>query len=122
MANELKNRIMKRVYGIWLVRRIAPKLALVSALIVVSYRVVADSFFVSQIAANFLSAAGSGLTNVPRFIASALNHADPIALIVISAAGVVSFMLAVSMFRSIRIFVNNRSYFSSNFGYKRELG
>jgi hypothetical protein len=119
MNNELKNRIMRRVYGIWFIRRVAPSLVSMGALVFVGLRVMAQSFFVAKIAENFVNVAGASLAGIPQFIASALNSAEPSALIVIAFSGIVSFVLAVKLLRSIRALVSNRGYFSSNFKYSQ---
>jgi len=119
MTSQLKNRIMRRVYAVWFVRKIVPRLAMVSLFGFVAYRVTADSFFVAKVVSNFLAVASSSIWSIPRFIASALNSAEPAALVMISITGMISFYLVIQLLRSIRTLMKNPSYFSSNVGYSR---
>lgn len=102
IEQRLKNRIMRRVYGIWFVRRGAPMLAGSALFMTAALKLTAERFFVAQIWRNFESVAASDIMGLPRFIASALNHAEPSLLIFISLAGVAGFALAVKLLRSIR--------------------
>jgi len=73
-----------------------------SLFITVALKLTAERFFVAQIWKNFEFVATSNLMGLPRFIASALNNAEPMLLIFISATGIVGFVLAVKLLRSIR--------------------
>lgn len=102
VEQKLKNRIMRRIYGIWFLRRGIPMLAGSAVLITIALKATAERFFVAQIWKNLEFAAKSNIMGLPRFIASALNSAEPELLLFISAAGVTGFMLAVKLLRSIR--------------------
>ena len=99
---RIKNRIMRRVYGIWFVRRVAPMGFASAFFINLALKEAAGQFFVAQIVSNFLTVAGANLWGIPRFIASALNSAEPSVLVLISATGMVGFTLAVKLWRSIK--------------------
>jgi len=96
---------MRRVYMIWGVRYVAPRLLMSVGLFWVAFKVTAQSFFVSKVVSNFLSVAFSNVWAGPQFIASALNSAQPQVLILISACGIAGFFLAVKLFRNIRSIV-----------------
>ncbi|HEY4521979.1 MAG TPA: hypothetical protein VJH05_02465 [Candidatus Paceibacterota bacterium] len=108
MTNITK-KIMRRVYVIWGVRYVLPRLAVSIGLFWVAFRVTAQSFFVSKIFINFISVAFSSVWAVPQFITSALNSAQPQVLVLISATGISGFFLAVKLLRSIRSIVANGS-------------
>lgn len=102
MNNELKTRIMRRIYAIWFVRRGLPMVAGSAASFYVALRVTAERFFVTQIVSNFVVATHSGFLGISNFVVSALNSVEPSLLILISMAGIISFALAVKLLRSIR--------------------
>ena len=101
----LKNKIMRRIYGIWFVRSIVPKFAGATAFLWIGARIVADNFFVGKVIANFLNVAGSNMLAVPGFIGSALNHAAPSTLFLVSACGLAGFALSVKLLRTVRSLV-----------------
>jgi len=90
MENKLKKRIMKRVYAIWFLRKIAPALFLyVPFLLFVALREISNEFFVTRIIDNFLvSVHNSGVVGVARFAFSALVNTPVLsALIIIASMG-----------------------------------
>ncbi len=105
----LKNKIMRRIYGIWFVRSIVPKFVGAAAFLWIGARIVADNFFVGKVIANLLNVAGSNMLAVPQFIGSALNHAAPSTLFLAAASGLAGFALAVKLLRAVRSFVAARS-------------
>ena len=109
MQNKLKTRIMRRVYGIWLVRTALPMLAGSALFITAALRLAAERFFVAAIEQNLLFVINNNFMGLPRYIASALNHAEPSLLILISGAGIAGFALAVKLLRSIRSIVASGS-------------
>ncbi len=108
IEQQLKSRIMKRVYGVWAVRFALPRLAGSVALLLLALRVTADRFFVARIMQNFDRVAASNVWAIPQFIASALNHAQPTVLVLIAAAGIGGFALAVNLFRNVRNVLRSR--------------
>lgn len=90
---------------IWGFRYVAPRLILSVALFWTAFKVTAQSFFVSKIVSNFMAVVFSNVWAGPRFIASALNSAEPQVLTLISACGIAGFFLAVKLFRNIRSIV-----------------
>lgn len=103
---------MKRVYGIWFVRQALPMLAGGSLFITVALKVAADRFFVAQIWRNFENIASSNVMGLPRYIASAMNHAEPALLLFISFAGVAGLAIVIKLLRSIRSIMSS----SANLG------
>jgi len=87
---------------IWGVRYVAPRLLLSVGFFWTAFKITAQSFFVSKILSNFMAVAFSSVWATPKFIASALNSAEPQVLVLISACGIAGFFLAVKLFRSIR--------------------
>src|SRR3989344_1412058 len=110
MANELKTRIMRRIYTIWFVRRGLPMIAGSAASFYLVLRVTAERFFIAQIFSNFAVATHSGFLGISKFIISALNSVEPSVLILISMAGIISFGLAVKLLRSIRAITYSKNY------------
>ena len=109
----LTKKIMRRVYMIWGIRYVIPRLVGVLGLFGVAFKITAESFFVSKIFSNFLAVAFSGVEGAPLFLASALNSAEPQVLILISAAGISGFFLAIKLLRSIRNIIATNGNFSA---------
>ena len=108
MNNQLKSRIMRRVYAIWFVRRIAPSaISLIFFAYLVFYEI-AQSFFVAQIVLNFLMVA-SNIWSVPGFIGVAVMHARPETLFIIAFAILATFVVSVKLLRNIRMIVAQRN-------------
>ena len=95
---------------IWGVRYVLPRLALSIGLFWVAFRITAQSFFVSKILSNFMAVAFGSVWAAPQFIMSALNGAEPQVLVLISAAGISGFFLAVKLLRSVRSIVANGTF------------
>lgn len=102
MAAGLKNRIMRRVYAIWFVRRVLPTGFASAFFMNLALKEMAERFFVSQIFANFYAVARANIWAAPNFIASAFNNVEPSVLVLISIAGLLGFTLAVELWRSVR--------------------
>lgn len=107
MANDLKKRIMKRVYGIWFVKRVIPTAGGSALFMGIALKETAQRFFVAKIVSNFMAVAGSNAWAIPNFIASALNKLSPSVLVLTAGAGLVGFALAVKLLRSIRVMLQN---------------
>ena len=106
--NNLKNRIMKRVYAVWFSKKVAPALFLyVPFLLFVALREVAREFFVLKIVDNFLSAVhGSGFSGVVKFVLSATANTPVLpALIILSSLGLCGWLLLrlVKNFKQLRL-------------------
>lgn len=106
--NDLKNRIMKRVYAIWFSKKVAPALFLYAPfLLFVALREVAREFFVLRILDNFLSALhGNGFSGASKFVFSALMNTPVLpALIILSSLGLCGWILLrlVKNFRQLRL-------------------
>lgn len=106
---NLTKQVMRRIYVIWGVRYVLPRLALSIGLFWTAFKVTANSFFVSQILSNFLGVAFSSVWAAPQFATSALASAEPQVLILISATGISGFFLAVKLLRSVRSILANGS-------------
>ena len=76
---------------IWGVRYVAPRLLLSVGFFWTAFKITAQSFFVSKILSNFMAVAFSSVWATPKFIASALNSAEPQVLVLISACGIAGF-------------------------------
>ena len=107
MNNQLKSRIMRRVYGIWFVRRFAPTAASLGFFSYLTLHEIADKFFVSQIYANFLAVA-QNMWAIPGFIGAAVTHAQPQTLFIIAFSILAVFVLSVKLLRTIRVIVAQR--------------
>jgi len=103
---------MRRVYGIWFVRVIAPRLLGATAFLWIAARITADNFFVAKVIANFLNVAQSNMLALPQFFASALNHASLSTVFLISACGLAGFALSVKFLRAMRSFVRSHGALS----------
>lgn len=101
MKNELKSRIMRRVYAIWFVRRIVPPVLSISFFCYLALHETAQGFFVAQIISNFLMVA-SNAWSIPGFIGAAMMHARPETLFIISFSILATFVLSVKLLRNIR--------------------
>lgn len=115
MSNDLKSRIMRRVYGIWFLRRGLPLVFGSAVSLIVFQKAVADRFFVAQIFRNFEFVLRSNIWGLPRYIESALNSVEPSVLILISIAGLSGFALAVKLLRSVRAIVWGQGMAASYF-------
>ena len=107
MANDLKKRIMRRVYGIWFVKRVIPTAGGSALFVGIALKETAQRFFVAQIASNFMAVASSNAWAIPSFIASAMNKLEPSVLVLTAGAGLAGFALAVKLLRSIRVMAQN---------------
>lgn len=106
----LTKKIMRRVYIIWGVRYVAPRLLVSVGLFWAAFRITASSFFVSKIFSNFMAVAFSSVWAAPQFITSALNSAEPQVLVLISACGITAFFLAVKLLRSTRSIIASDNF------------
>jgi len=96
MSEELKKRIMRRVYAIWFVKRVAPAVFIyMPFLLFVALKETAGEFFVSKILDNFLIVVHNhGLTGVFKFIISAFGNAPALPLfIILVSAGIFVYIL-----------------------------
>ncbi|MBU1178731.1 hypothetical protein KKB69_00065 [Patescibacteria group bacterium] len=112
MENELKKRIMKRIYAVWFFRKIAPAVFLyMPFLAVVALRETANEFFVAKIIDNFLLAVhNSGFFGAAGFVWSAVANTPVLpSLIIVVSLGL--FVLFFSrLFKSFRSVSLVRSY------------
>ncbi len=102
MANYLKRRIMRRVYGIWFVRRALPVGMCSVASVYLALMVTAERFFVAEIMRSFRVVVENNIWGLPKYIEAALNNTQPHVLILISMAGLIGFILAIKLLRSVR--------------------
>ena len=108
MNNQLKSKIMRRVYAIWFVRRIAPPAISLGFFGYLAIRETAQSFFVAKIISNFLTVA-TNVWAIPGFVGSALNHAEPQILFVVAFSILATFVLAVKLLQNIRVIMMRRN-------------
>ena len=94
--NDLKKRIMKRVYGIWFARRVAPAVFLyMPFLLIVALRETANEFFVARIVDNMINAVhGSGFSGLVNFTSSAATNIPVIPMmIILGSVGLFAYIL-----------------------------
>lgn len=115
MNNDLKKRIMRRVYAIWFVKQVLP-IGLVSlGSLYLALRLTADRFFVAEIMRSFSYVLQYNIWGLPGYIEAALNSVEPSVLLLISIAGIVSFGLAVKLLRSVRAVIGGAPMASPNY-------
>jgi len=104
MNNQLKKRIMKRVYIIWFFRKIAPAVFLyMPFLAFVALRETAREFFVIKIIENFLRAVHeSGLNGALNFVFSAFNETPVLPTVVIIASLALFVFILRKLFRNFK--------------------
>lgn len=74
---KLTRRIMRRVYGIWFLRQVAPILVGMPVLLAFAFWEIARTFFVAKIVENFTNSLYSGnILTITNFIGSALYNAS----------------------------------------------
>jgi hypothetical protein len=99
--STLKQKVMRRIYGIWFVRRGAPMLAVAGFFLFLALRETARSFFVAKIVENFIISA-QNISNIPSFILSAIAHAPASALVMVMFSTVISLVLGWRFIRSLK--------------------
>lgn len=99
---NLRERIMRRVYAIWFVRRALPRLGGAAIGLFVAYRVTASSFFVAKVIENFFAVSAVNTWATPRFVFAALLNADPRAVLVIAFSCIAAILLSFKLFSDIR--------------------
>ena len=109
-TDNLKKRIMRRVYAIWVVRRVVPLGATTGFFAYLAFQQTATNFFVAKIVSNFFAVTTHNMWSAPGFIAVAMGHADPGVLFVISFSILASFVMAVKLLRSIRYIIRSKAY------------
>ena len=95
-SNELKKRVMKRVYTIWFMRKVAPAMFLyLPFLLIVALRETANEFFVARIVDNMLNAIhGSGFMGFVGFTSSAVTNVSIIStMVIIGSMGLFVYLL-----------------------------
>ncbi len=107
---NLTKKVMRRVYMIWGVRYVAPRVLLSIGFFWAAFKLMAQNFFVAKIFSNFMTVAFSSVWAIPKFITSALNSAEPQVLVMVSAAGIAGFFLAVNLLRNVRSIIANKNF------------
>ena len=108
-ANDLKKRIMRRVYAIWFVRIALPMVGGSFLSLAMALKLTADGFFVAEVLKSFSYVLRHNFLGFPRYIEAALNSVEPSTLILVAMAGTMSFALAVKLLRSVRDIVWSQS-------------
>lgn len=107
MTNELTKRIMKRVYAIWFLKKIAPAIFLyIPFLFFVALRETANEFFVAEIVNNFLVAVHNGFVATMNYLLSAATNTPVLpTLIILASLGVLVFLLhrIARSFKTVRL-------------------
>ncbi len=112
MSAELKKRIMRRVYAIWFMKRVAPVLLLeIPVLFVIVLHETAREFFVAKIIENFLVVLNhSGVAGVLGFTVSAVQNAPFVPILIILFSLGLCAVLTYRMARNLSVFKLVRSY------------
>ncbi len=93
--NNLKKRIMKRVYAIWFVKKIAPAIFIYTPFLgFIALRETANEFFITKIVENFVLALNSGFAATMSYMASAVANIPAMpSLIILLSTGALVFVL-----------------------------
>ncbi len=95
---------MRRVYGIWFLRQLAPTLVGMPVLLAVAFWQIAGAFFVSKIVENFIISLHSGnILTITNFIGSALYNAST-HLLSISIIGFSAGLFLILAYKLVRNF------------------
>lgn len=108
-TTNLKERIMRRIYAIWFVRRALPLSLGATFGIFVAYRATANSFFVERIVDNFFTVAAENIAATPNFVFAALLHADARAVSIVALSMIAGVFLASKLFSDIRVMLQART-------------
>lgn len=109
--NELKRRIMRRVYGVWFLRKVAPVTFLyLPFLIIVALRETAKEFFIARIINNFLTAVHSGGASTVNYLFSALANMPVVSCLVILVSLMGFAALSYRLVQSVRTVRLVKSY------------
>ena len=98
----LKERIMRRVYAIWFVRRALPFGGGALFGFFIAYRATAESFFVAKIVENFFAVSSVNLWGTPHFVFTALLNTDPRAVLMVAFSCIIAALLSFKLFSDIR--------------------
>jgi hypothetical protein len=100
---KLTRRIMRRVYGLWFLRQMAPASVGMPALLAVAFWQISGAFFVSKIVENFMNSLYSGnISVIINFVSSALYGATEHFLSVLIAG----FSIGLVLFLGYKLFRN----------------
>jgi len=86
---ELKQKIMRKVYAIWFVKKVAPIAFLqMPLLLLIALRETSREFWVSRIFENFVVALNGGLSTTAEYVWSSFVHTPvvPVSIIIFSMA------------------------------------
>jgi len=100
---------MRRVYGIWFVRRVLPPASALGFFAFLALRETAEKFFVAQVVSNFLAVTASNIWAAPQFLGVAVRNAEPTTLFIISFSILATFVVSVQLLRSIRMIIGSRN-------------
>lgn len=101
LSPSVKKRVMRKVYGIWMMRMAAPIVFLELPIFLGALYLSAKLIFVERVLEN-MAASVSGMSEAMRFIGSAFAHTHWETQLVLSVGLIISAMLARDLLRSIR--------------------
>lgn len=76
-TSKLKRNIMMRVYGIWLLRRVAPTMLFQVLFLVLAIHLFTGSVFIAQVLRNAGTVFGGGIYSFLQFAFAAVWYAKP---------------------------------------------
>ncbi len=98
--NKLKKKIMRRVYGVWVLRQVAPAIVVIPFSSGFALWLTAKNFFVARIVENFITSAhNGGLFSASNFLASAFWH-TPLMILIIGFLGGLALYFAYKLVRN----------------------
>lgn len=101
ISSSVKKRIMRNVYGVWLMRMMAPIVFVELPVLTVLAYFAAKFIFVQRVLEN-LAASASGIGDALRFMSSAFMHTHIQTQLVLVSGLVVGMFLARDLMRSVR--------------------
>lgn len=107
---DIKKKIMRRVYAIWFVKKIAPLLFLVPFLTLIGLRETAREFFVAQIIENFSRAFQVGFRATIDLTTASLVNAPVLPILIILFSLGLAGLLAYRLIRNFKEAQLVRSY------------
>ena len=98
--NRLKQRIMRRVYGIWLLRNIVPFVAVELGVLLISISVIANQVFVMKVVENMLLVSVGNPMKIVSYLVSAFFATSITTQMVAALTGVGALFLIRELYRS----------------------
>lgn len=105
-SKNLTKRVMRRIYGIWFLKRVAPVMFLEMPLLaIIALSEAAREFFWVRIIENFSASLNGGVTGALNFVGHALYSAPALPLAIIGFSAGLFTILAYKTFRNFKSLV-----------------